>query len=100
MKYTYTHYIGELKGDEFEYFERTNPGYTCTGETLIEEYREERGRDGGGCTYVVFKCKPGHHGTRYGMCRDCGDHYIIARWSRYDRIDKKTLEITFDVEDR
>lgn len=75
-------------------------GYHMTGETLkqtvvydgdvfvnpVEEM----------CEYVVFKGS----WTRYGTCRDCGDHYIIARYSRWDRIDKETLEITFDVEDR
>lgn len=100
MKYNYTHVIEKLADNEYEYFEKNNPGYKCTGEILKEEYMEENGRDWGGCSYVVFKCKPGYHGTWYGMCRDCGDHYIIARWSRYDRIDKKTLKMTCDVEDK
>ena len=87
--------IGELAFDEYKYFEGMNPGYACTGETLREEFP-----DGSAQTLVVFKRKPGfRHGTMYGMCRDCGDHYIIARWSRYDRIDKATLKITVDVED-
>lgn len=38
--------------------------------------------------------------TPCGFCRDCGDHYIVARFSRYDRLDKETLEYTFDVEDK
>lgn len=46
-------------------------------------------------TYVVFK---GDH-TPYMGVRDCGDHYIVARYDRYDRIDKSTLAITKDVED-
>lgn len=102
MKYTYTYKIGKLEDWQREYFDRTNPGYTCTGETLEEHYEEELGRESGGQTLVVFKAisKGKKHFTPYGMCRDCGDHYIIARWSRYDRIDKKTLEITRDVEDR
>lgn len=91
----YNYSIGTLAEQDFTIFEKMNPGYKCSGETLKEEYP-----DGGSCTYVVFKCKPGHHGTPYGMCRDCGNHYIIARWSRYDRIDKKTLEIIFDVDDK
>lgn len=87
--------IGRLDEDEWQSFEAMNPGYRCTGETLREEFP-----DGSAQTLVVFKCKQGHRGTRYGMCRDCGDHYILARWSRYDSIDKKTLKITVDVDDR
>lgn len=96
MKYLYTYKVGQLENEEKEFYERVNPGFICTGATLIEKYREEQNRESGGQTLVVFKGKR----TMYGMCRDCGDHYIIARWSRYDRIDKDTLKITFDVEDR
>ena len=74
-----------------KWFEKVNPGFKTTGELLREEWN-----DGGSQTLVVFK---GSH-TPYGMCRDCGDHYIIARWSRYDRVDKDTMAITKDVEDR
>lgn len=50
---------------------------------------------------VVLKMKPGYKGwTPSGCVRDCGDHYIEARYSRYDRVDKKTLKRTFDVEDK
>lgn len=50
---------------------------------------------------VVLKMKPGYKGwTPYGTARDCGDHYILAQYDRYDRVDKKTMEITKDVEDR
>lgn len=95
---TYTHKTGVT--GETAYFNRVNPGWACTGETLEEHYetRDADGRlvDGGGATYAVMTGPF----TRYCMCRDCGDHYIIARWSRYDRIDKATLQITFDVEDR
>lgn len=95
----YTHTIGTLENGDREFFERLNPGYKCTGETLIEEYKVfEDGEtlvDGHSCTYVVMKGRF----TQFEMCRDCGDHYIIARWSRYDRVDKQTRTITFDVED-
>lgn len=80
--------------DDLTIYERFNPGFTTTGELLTEEW-EESGKVRG-ITRVVFKGKY----TAYGMCRDCGDHYIIARYSRYDRIDKATLKITEDVEDR
>ena len=96
MKYNWTFKVGELDPTDRAWFEKMNPGYTCTGETLEERYEEEHGWDGGATTYAVMKGK----WTRYGMCRDCGDHYIIARWSRYDRIEKGTLQLTRDVEDR
>lgn len=99
MKYTYTYQVGTLDKDEAEFFERHNPGFECTGETLEEMYEEENGRDGGGTTYAVMRATK-QRWTPYGMCRDCGDHYIIARWSRYDRIDKGTFNRTLDVEDR
>lgn len=101
MKYNYTYACksGNLTETEVKYFERVNPGFKCTGEELEEQYEEEQGRESGGTTFVVMKATKSNW-TPYGMCRDCGDHYIIARWSRYDKIDKETLEITRDVEDR
>ena len=96
MKYTWTYTVGKLTEDG-EFFEKMNPGYKVTGETLEESYKEEFGRESGGTTYVVMT---GKNRTPYGMCRDCGDHYIIAKWDRYDRIDKGTLKRTVDVEDR
>ena len=99
MTYNWTYTVGKLEANENEFFERVNPGYICTGETLEERYEETEGREAGATTYVVMKSK-GKRWTPYGMCRDCGDHYIIARWSRYDRIDKGTFKRTIDVEDR
>ena len=37
--------------------------------------------------------------TPYGFIRDCGGHYIVALYSRYDRISKDLQTITEDVED-
>ncbi len=81
----------DFDDDEIAWFTRMNPDHSMTGDTLTERFP-----DGSGHTLVIFT---GPY-TAYGMCRDCGDHYIIARYSRYDRIDKDTLEITKDVEDR
>lgn len=78
----------ELTTENKRYFDQR--GYHMTGETLTLGNEKEN------CTYVVFKGS----WTRYGTVRDCGDHYIKAQYSRYDRIDKETLEITKDVEDR
>lgn len=71
------------------------PGYEMTGETLIEEVTDIDGHTTG-TERVIFKGA----WTRSYTVRDCGDHYIVARYSRYDRIDKDTLKITVDVEDR
>ena len=65
-------------------------GYHMTGETMTCDYNY-----GESVTYIIFRGS----WTRSGSVRDCGDHYIMANPSRYDRIDKKTLEITKDVED-
>ena len=46
-------------------------------------------------SYVVFKGK----WTPSGCCRDCGDYFIIARRSRYDRVWKNDLREDIDVED-
>ena len=64
-------------------------GYEMTGETLT------LGDENENTTYIVFK----GDWTRYNTVRDCGDHYIKAQYSRYDSIDKESLEITRDVED-
>ena len=50
---------------------------------------------------VIVKMKPGYRGwTPYGCVRDCGDHYIKANYSSYDRIEKGTFVITKDVDDK
>ena len=87
--------VGVLPPEEIEYFERHNAGYKCTGETLEERFVDLFGMEHG-AVYAVMRGKA----TLYGMCRDCGDHYIIARWSRYDKVDKATLNIEYDVDDR
>lgn len=69
-------------------------GYHMTGETISETIKEIDGND---CTttYIVFSGS----WTRSGTVRDCGNHYIFARYSRYDRLDKDTMTLTLDVED-
>lgn len=64
--------------------------FSTTGDVLREIYS-----DGTIMTYTIYK---GEYTLPY-ECRDCGDHFIIARYDRYDRIDKKTLEIIKDVSD-
>ena len=77
----------ELSDQNVKWYNRE--GYKMTGETLT------LGDENQNCTYVVFK---GRY-TRYDTVRDCGDHYIKAQYSRFDRIDKGSLLITCDVED-
>ena len=51
-------------------------------------------------TKPIFKVKPGFKKfTPYLCVRDCGNHYIIAGYSSYTRIEKETMEIIHDVED-
>lgn len=77
-----------------KWYTRNNPGFTATRETVRVRFGN---RYGGivATTYVVFKGE----WTPYGMCRDCGDHWIIALWSSYLRIEKGSLKITHDAED-
>lgn len=93
MKYTVEVAQNALTQEEQDWFNKVNTfrKLASTGDTLKETFP-----DGSSQTLVVFKGS----WTPYGMCRDCGDHYIIARYSRYDSIDKATLEITPDVDDR
>ena len=96
MTYEFTYKIGTLEANEADWYEKNNNGFKCTGETLEERWERPDGRDSGSTTYVVMTGRF----TPYGMCRDCGDHYIIAKWDHYTRIDKGTLKKTVDVEDR
>ena len=81
--------IRNLTEEEKTYFQRFYKVHTVVG--MMEEENEDR---------IIVKMKRGHKGfTPYGVARDCGNHYIIARYSSCDSVDKKTLEVTKDVED-
>lgn len=70
-------------------------GFEYTGEIMEIEYKD-------GLSGVVthsFRVVKGKF-TPSGGVRDCGDHYIKANYSSYDRIDKDTLKVTRDVKDR
>lgn len=83
-----------LNAEEMRYFgtyaTKYGPEFTVTGETIREEWET------GAITRVIFKGS----WTPYGVMRDCGDHYIIARYSRYDRVSKDLTAITYDVDDK
>lgn len=84
----------ELNDSNLTWYNRK--GYHMTGETItITTANPCHGLEES-TTYVVFKGT----WTRSGTIRDCGDHYIYAGYSSYTRIEKDTLEITEDVEDR
>lgn len=82
-----------LTKEDKAYFTKTlgeyKPKLKPTGETIKEEY------DSGSVTRVIAKGS----WTPYGVMRDCGDHYIIARHSRYDWISKDLKTVKKDVED-
>ena len=73
-------------------------GFKMTGETLLIEVNpyESVGGLPTKTNYVVFTGKY----TPYETVRDCGDHYILAGYSSYTRIDKNGLKVTFNVEDK
>lgn len=82
-----------LSKEDREYYTKCGREYKPmlkpTGETIWERYET------GAVCRVVMKGS----WTPYDVMRDCGDHYIIARYSRYDRISKDLTEITYDVDD-
>lgn len=87
--------INTISEEDKRWFSAQHPHHNVVG------FMREGYGSNGGITRVILKMKPGHKGwTPYGAARDCGDHYIIARYSQYDRVDKKTLAITKDVDDR
>lgn len=77
-----------------KWYEKMNAGFSATRETIRLTGKDRYGLPYA-ITYPVFKGT----WTPYGMCREVGDHYIIALWSSYLRVDKGTLKITYDVED-
>lgn len=82
--------VKNITEEDKNYFQQFYSKHNVVG--LLEEESETR---------IIVKMKQGCKGwTPTGCARDCGDHYIIARYSRYDRVDKKTLQVTKDVEDR
>lgn len=86
--------INDVPEEDKRWFNAQHPHHNVVG-FMRETY------SGGSITRVILKMKPGHKGwTPYGAARDCGDHYIVARYSQYDRVDKKTLTITRDVDDK
>lgn len=84
--------ITALPEGDREYFQQFYEKHTVTGDLL----QEWRGASEMYSDHIIIK----GGWTPFGCARDCGDHYILARYSRYDRIDKDTFKVTEDVEDR
>lgn len=87
MKVIKTGFI-TLTPENKEFYNR--PGYYMTGKTLTIAYE-----DGMTVSYIVFT----GNFTRSGTIRECKNHYILAGYSSYYRIDKNNFVITPDVED-
>lgn len=85
--------IKAVSDEDLRWFGAQFPQYDVVG--FMKETWED-----GVVSRVIIKAKPGCKGwTPYGTARDCGDHYIIARYSRYDRVEKAGLQVTENVED-
>ena len=83
-----------LSPEDMSFYAAVNKrqGLTPTGELL-----EVLGDNG---EHIATKAVFTGTFTAHGAIRDCGDHYIAAQYSRYDRIDKDTMRVTKDVPDR
>jgi len=73
-----------------DWYRKSHPGFDVTGDLLVQITPS-----GEITSYVVFK----GDWTPAFCCRDCGDHFIIARYSRYDCVWKSDLREERDVED-
>lgn len=80
-----------LTDEEMRYYAEANKsrGLVPTGEAIKEEYKS------GSCTRVVFR----GDWTPYDCMRDCGDYYIVAYWTHYNKISKDLQTIEYDVDD-
>ena len=78
----------ELSQDDYHFFQKFYKQHTVVGFLKVPDKIN---------SYVVVKKKKGYKGwTPSGCFRDCGDHYIYANYSRYQKYDKKTLELLDD----
>lgn len=75
--------ILSINAEEKAYFQKSYKNHDIIG--LMEEEN---------ITRIIVKAK-NRAGcwTPTGTARDCGKYYIIAKYSRYIKIDKKTLQI-------
>ena len=83
--------VGELDERFREGFEQMNRGYACTGETLNVTYPT-----GESVEYVVFihKICFTDRSCPIPTVVDCDEFYRVAGYSKFYRVDKKTLLAT------
>ena len=78
----------ELSQEDYRFFQKFYKQHTVVGFLKVPDKIN---------SYVVVKMRRGYKGwTPSGCFRDCGDHYIYANYSRYQKYDKKTLELLND----
>ena len=78
----------ELSQEDYRFFQKFYKQHTVVGFLKVPDKIN---------SYVVVKMKRGYkRWTPSGCFRDCGDHYIYANYSRYQKYDKKTLELLDD----
>ena len=78
----------ELSQEDYRFFQKFYKQHTVVGFLKVPDKIN---------SYVVVKMKKGYKGwTPSGCFRDCGDHYIYANYSRYQKYNKKTLELLND----
>lgn len=78
-----------LSKSDKKWFEDLNPGFITTGD-VIELWEDDvMGNNRKVISKIVFKGPF----TPHMAIRDCGSYYIEAKYSRYIKLDKKTLKI-------
>lgn len=83
-------YVRPVNEDEMKWFSGCHPNFNVLG-FLVTSFVSK----------IILKPKRGKKGfTPYDCVRDCGDHYVIAQYASYTRVDKKTGEMTYNVEDK
>lgn len=89
----------DLTAEDILSYNKLNPGYTATGDTITCEYTNYYGQE---CkeTYVLFKAADAkHHWTPYHMARQTSKYIIIARYDRYWKLTLKGEIVSLDAED-
>lgn len=86
-----TIYKNCLSDAEAEHYERMNPGWQVVNRDILCFVTN----DGVSRDYVIFSGP----WTRTEMCRDCGDHYIIALHQGFIRVSKGNLRISLSATD-
>lgn len=96
---TFTIKRNSLTAEEKERFERYNPGYVTTGDTIVFDYTSRYGQHESE-ELVIFKAADRKHNwTRYGMARQTSKYIILARYDRYYKLTLNGKIVSLDAED-